>query len=59
MYDEKVAKQHMERMREPEHLRRLRDQIEELDRKDRKAEYELQAEALRQEIRRRGQKPCA
>lgn len=59
MYDEKIAKRHLDRMSEPEYLRKLRDQIDELDRRDQDREYELQAEMLRQEIRRRGEKPRA
>lgn len=59
MYDERVAKKHLDRMFEPEALRKLRDQIAELDARDIRAQQEAVAEQLRQEIRRRGEKPCA
>lgn len=59
MYDEKVAQRHRDRMAEPDYLRELRNQIDDLDRQDRQREYQLQAEELRREIRWRGHKPRA
>lgn len=59
VYDQKIADEHVKRMFEPEEMKKLRRQLDEIDEADKRDRQRQEADRLRDEIRRRGHKPCA